>query len=367
MKMRKTAALMLCMALPIAYWQCTGTSGKEKEEGPVAGNIRQFNTKVVQPADVDYSLNITGRVVPLQKIEIIAEVQGTALPTPKPLKEGLVFKKGEVLVSIDDADSRYNLSAQKSQFLNAMVRIMSDLKLDYPGHFDVWNEYLSSVNVDQPLPKLPEVADTQLRYFLAANDVFNRYYSIKSQEETLKDFKIYAPFTGAVTQANLDPGNLVSPGAKLGEFIRTDRYEVQAAVSVGDIHLIKPGQVIELTSKTVQGKWQGTVSRIGKSVNASTQSVSVYLLAKGSDLKEGMYLEGKFASHTYQDAVEIPKDILTRKNQVHVIEDSTVKLKNVSPIEFRESTVIVHGLAAGDRLITDIAQAPIQGLKAISR
>lgn len=367
MKMRKTAALLLCLTLPIVYWQCTGTSGKEKEDTLMTTNIRQFNTKVVQPTALNYGLNITGRVVPLQKIEIIAEVQGTALPTKKPLKEGILFKKGEVLVAIDDADTRYNLSAQKSQFLNAMVRIMSDLKLDYPGHFSTWNAYLSSIHVDKPLPRLPEVNDIQLRYFLAANDVFNRYYSLKSQEETLKDFNIYAPFTGAVTQANLDPGNLVNPGAKLGEFIRTDRYEVQAAVSVGDIHLVQPGQVIELTSKTVQGKWEAKVSRIGKSVDASTQAVAVYLLASGRDLKEGMYLQGKFASHTYPDAVEIPKDILTRKNQVHVIEDSTVKLKNVSPLEFRDNTVIVQGLAAGDQLITDAVQAPIQGLKAISR
>ncbi len=368
MKTTKNAALTLFLILPVIFWQCSGTSGKEKAEEPVvANNMRRFNTTVVQPGTIDHSLNITGRVVPLQKIGIIAEVQGIARPTEKPLKEGVVFRQGQVLVSIDDTDFRYDLSAQKSQFLNAMVRIMSDLKLDYPDHFGEWNRYLSTIDVTRTLPELPEVQDAQLRYFLAANDVFNLYYSLKSKEETLRDFRIYAPFTGAVTRSDLDPGNLVTPGARLGEFIRTDRYEVQAAVSAGEIDRIKPGQVIELTSRAVQGQWQGKVSRIGKSVDASTQSVAVYLLVSGEDLKEGMYLEGKFATRAYENAVEIPGETLTRKNQVYVIEDSIVRLKDVVPLEFLENTVIVQGLAPGDQLITDPIQSPIQGIAAVSK
>lgn len=359
---------LFLLALPAGFWQCTSSSGKEKEQKTVdADDIRRFNTMLVQPGEIEHKLNMTGRVAPLQKIDIIAQVQGIARPTTKLFKEGVVFQAGQVMVSIEDAEFRNNLTASKSQFLSSLVRIMSDLKIDYPSDFQHWNTYLSKLDVTQPLEELPKVEDAQLRYFLSANNIFDQYYAIKSQEEILDRYVIRAPFTGAVTQAFADPGGLVRPGARLGEFIRTDQYEVQAAVSAGDIHRVRPGQVIELSSKTVKGKWRGKVTRIGKSVDPSTQSVSVYLSVKGNDLKEGMYLEGKLGSDSYKNAVEIPKSILTRKNQVYIIKDSVVWLKSVTPLEFRDQTVIVQGLDANDGLITDPILSPVQGIIALPK
>ena len=365
--MRVTMYLFL-LALPAGFWLCTSSSGKEKEEMAMkVGNIRRFNTLLVQPGEIEHKLNITGRVAPLQKIDVIAQVQGIAQPTARLFKEGVVFQAGQTLVSIEDAEFRNSLTASKSQFLSSLVRIMSDLKIDYPNDFQRWNTYLSKLEVTRSLEELPKVEDAQLRYFLSANNIFDQFYTIKSQEEILDRYVIRAPFTGAVTRAYVDPGGLVSPGARLGEFIRTDQYELQAAVSAGDIHRVRPGLVIELTSKTVHGKWKAKVTRIGKSVDSSTQSVAVYLSVKGDDLKEGMYLEGELGSGSYKNAVEIPKSMLTRKNQVYVIEDSVVRLKSVTPLEFRNQMVIVQGLALNDELITDTILSPVQGIIAASK
>ena len=367
----KTGKLTLYLLLGVTsaiFWQCSNTSGKETKKNPSATSyVRSFNTLKASPATIERSLNITGRVIPMQKIDVIAQVQGIAQPTARPFKAGVSFNRGDILIAIEDADFRYNLSAQKSRFLNALVRIMSDLKLDYPGHFDEWNTYLSTVDLDKPTPKLPETGDTQLRYFLAANDIFNLYYNLKSQEETLKDFIIHAPFYGAVTAAHLDPGDLVRPGIKLGEFIRTDVYEVKAAVSASDIHYLSPGQSIELYARNLDQKYKAKIDRFGQSIDPSTQAMAVYLKVKGKDLKEGMYLEAIVKTKSFNEAVEIPKDVITRENQVYIIHDAVVKLKDVRPLEFRENSVIVHGLSNGDQIITDRIISPVLGTKAVSK
>lgn len=232
---------LMLATIPALFIQCSGTTGKESDKQPLAaGDIKSFNTMRVEPAEIERSLNITGRVIAMQKIDVIAQVQGIAVTTAKPFKEGVSYQRGEVLIAIEDTDFSYNLAAQKSQFMNALVRIMSDLKLDYPAYFEAWNAYLSTVDVVKPIPKLPEVTDRQLRYFLVANNIFDLYYNLKSQEEILKDFTVYAPFDGAVTTAQVDPGDLIRSGVKLGEFIRTDVYEVKAAVSA----LIKVESII---------------------------------------------------------------------------------------------------------------------------
>lgn len=314
MKTGKLISYLLLTAIPTMFWQCSDTSGKVNDEKwSTVSNIRSFNTMRVEPAKIERSLNITGRVIPMQKIDVIAQVQGVAQATAKPFKEGVSFRRGEVLVAIEDTDFSYNLSAQKSQFMNALVRIMSDLKLDYPAYFAEWNSYLSSVDIVKTIPELPEVTDTQLRYFLAANDIFNLYYNLKSQEETLKDFVIYAPFNGAVTMVQMDPGDLVRPGVKLGEFIRTDIYEVKAAVSAADISYLSEGQSIELSARNLDQKYTAKIDRFGKSIDPATQAVAVYLSVKGKDLKEGMYLEALVSTESFANAVEIPERLVSRK------------------------------------------------------
>ncbi|MEM9830414.1 MAG: efflux RND transporter periplasmic adaptor subunit [Bacteroidota bacterium] len=368
--MKKIILNLVVIMLVAIQWQCTESSGGDSQkvtESTEEEYIQTFSTIQVELGTIRSQVSLTGRVVPLQKIDVIARVQGIAKSTNKPFEEGITFRQGEVLITLEDDEFRSNLAAQKSQFLASLVRIMSDIKLDYPANFEAWNQYLKNLDIERPLAKLPEVNNDQLRYFLSANNISNLYHTIKGQEETLAKYTIRAPFTGAVTQAMVDPGALVSPGIKLGEFIRTDQYEVQAAVSVEDLELVEVGQTIPLTSRNIRGEWEGRVSRIGQRIDPATQSVSVYLLVSGERLKEGLYLIGNVSSRTYERAVEVPKTALTRQNQVYVIEDSTVRLKDVTPLDYRETTVVVQGLAQNDQVITDPVTSPIQGITAVSK
>ncbi len=358
----------LFVALPVLFWQCTTSSGKEQDTATTGEErLRSFNTLRVTPSEISHHLNMTGRVIAIKKIDVVAQVQGISKATAQIFEEGITFRKGQLMVFIDDADYRYDLAAKKSQFLSALVRVMSDLKLDYPTHFEQWNQYLSTIHIEKPIPELPAVENAQLRYFMSSNNIFNLYYGLKSMEETLQDFKIYAPFNGALTQALLDPGDLVIPGARLGEFIATDAYEVKAAISSSNLKYLHKGQDIALYSRALGQEYKASIDRFGTTIDPATQSVTVYLKVKGSDLREGTYLEGKIEASTYPEAVEIPLALLTRENQVYIIKDSIVRLKNVEPVEFRQQTVIVQGFSEGDQLITDPVLTPILGLKATSK
>jgi len=248
--MKKVTLNLVLLMLVAIQWQCTESSGEDSpasSQSTEKRQIRKFSILRVEPGTVQSQISLTGRVVPLQKIDVVAQVPGIAESRRKLFEEGITFRRGEVLISLEDDEFLSNLAAQKSQFLASLVRIMSDVKIDYPKEFESWNQYLKKLDINQSIATLPEVDNEQLRYFLAANNIFNLYHTIKSQEETLEKYTIRAPFTGAVTQANLDAGGLVNPGVKLGEFIRTDEYEVQAAVSLEDVELVEPGQTVKLT------------------------------------------------------------------------------------------------------------------------
>ena len=200
------------VCLPLILMSCGEKQPKKQEKKK---DYKEFQTLRAEPEEIQSTLNLTGRIVPIQKVDIIAEVQGRDQSIGKAFKEGTSFRKGELLLSLDDSKFRYNLNAQKSQFVSALVNAMADVQLDYPNEFSTWNTFLQAIDVEKSLPALPEATNQQLRNFLNNKNIYNLYYSIKSQEETLRDYRIYAPFSGSVTMAMIDVGDLVRPGTKI--------------------------------------------------------------------------------------------------------------------------------------------------------
>ncbi|MEM7551446.1 MAG: HlyD family efflux transporter periplasmic adaptor subunit [Bacteroidota bacterium] len=341
-------------------------SKKDQEESVKEKKWKQLSTILIEPKLITQKVSITGLVRPKKKLDVIAQVQGIALATSPHFKEGIHFQKGEVLVAVDDSEFRSNLIAQKSQFVSSLVRVMSDLKIDYPVSFPAWEQYLDRVDIEKSLPDLPEVDNKQLRYFFSANEILNSYYSIKSQEKQLSEFRIYAPYDGVVTEDNFNVGSLIRSGISLGEFIYTDSYEIIATISLGDLTNIKKSEKVQFTSKDTNEKWDTTLIRISDKVDASTQSVNVFFEVSGKDLKEGMYLEADLEVRSYENAIELPKDILTRNEQVYILKDSIIQLKTVKPLAYLPSSVIVTGLSPDDQVINEQIKPTLQGTKAIS-
>ncbi|BFP42115.1 efflux RND transporter periplasmic adaptor subunit [Flavobacteriaceae bacterium GF1] len=369
MKRKAIIKPLLTIVLPLVFWQCANDPGKSAKS-PAKGKafaLKEYQTQRVRTTSVERSISLTGRIIPLQRIDVVSEVQGTVISSKQRFKEGMRFGKGETLLRLEDTKFRYNLTAQKSQFLSALILAMSDIQLDYPHEFDTWNSFLQHVKVEAPLPELPKIHNEQLRYFLASKNILNLYYGIQSGEETLRDYRIVAPFNGAVTKAMVDSGDLVRPGVKVGEFIQTDIYEVKAAVAASDLPFLKVGQKVPLLARNINKEVTGTITRIGQSVDASTQAVTIFLQVADTDLKDGMYLEGGIAIGGFEDAFEIPKGILSRDNHVLLIRDSTVVAKPVTLLQMNSDRAVVHGLSNGDMLIIEEVTDPIQGVRAIAK
>ncbi|WP_299362745.1 efflux RND transporter periplasmic adaptor subunit [Winogradskyella sp.] len=344
-----------------------GCGKQQKLVSDKSTDFQEFQAIQVSPAEIQNTINLTGRIVPIQKVDIIAEVQGTASLGLKPFKEGVSFRKGELMLSLDNSQFRYNLNSQRSQFLSSMVNTISDIQLDYPNEFPTWNRFLKQINVEERLPELPKTKNEQLRYFLNSRNIYNLFYSIRSKEEQLKDYYLYAPFSGTLKSTFIDEGNLVRPGVKLGEFIRTDSYEIKSAVTADKIDEFKIGQKVEFFARNINKKVEGVVKRIGKSLDVNTQSVNVYFRVSDHNLKEGMYVEADYPIGVFKEVVAIKNNLITRENRVHIIKDSMVVSKAVKVLKVKEAKSIVAGLNKGDVLVTEVSNKQIVGIKAIPK
>ena len=309
------------------------------------------------------TIPITGKLEATKRIELYSEVQGKFLKADAPFKQGVPFQQDEVLVQIDKQEALYNLRSQKSNLKNSITQMLPDLKLDYPEHFQRWQDYLQRFRLDKPLPPLPTVDEPQVDYFISARNIYSQYNTIKAQQARLGDFTLRAPFDGVLTEALIDPGTLVRPGQKLGAFIQPGRYELQAAIGAGELDKVQVGDSVALHTSDMVGNWTGKVIRINQQINANTQSVQVTIATEGSELKAGMYLEGRIQTGTIPNTCEVPRRLVENGNHVWIIQDQQLKKAEVEMMHSSNGTAIIRGLKDGTRILNEAIPTAYEGMR----
>jgi len=347
----------------VSAFRMLSANREEVERKPPGANLRKVLSERVENNDIIAEIPVTGKLSAFNKIELYAEVTGVLQPNSSRFREGNTFTQGQILLAINSDVPYQNLQSQKSEMLNSITLIMPDLKLDYPEAFPQWEQYLQEFDLSRPLKPLPQPEDDQVKYFITGKNLYNLYYQIKAQEAQLQKYVIRAPFTGIVTESTIKPGTLVRSGQKLGEFISTAVYEMKAAVSLKDIDFISINDKVELYSNDIAQTWTGTVKRINSRIDPSTQSASIYVHVSGSELKEGMYLNGRIRAETIEDAVQVPRKFVINDSLIYVIQDSVLQLHPIQVVKYTEENAIIRGLPDSQLIVNESIPNAREGMK----
>jgi membrane fusion protein (multidrug efflux system) len=355
------AALMILAGLVIG--NILSNQREPLKRKPENGRQKPIPIITVQNRDINVPIEMSGPLYAYNKIEIYAEVSGILLNTPRHFKAGTSFKRDEILINIDDRVYKNSVLAQKSSLLNQLTLLLPDLSIDFPESTRRWETYLQTMDLNKELKPLPEPANDKERYFIAARNIYNQYFVIKGMETTLSRYIIRAPFDGVVTLSQINPGTLVRVGQKLGEFISTDVYEMEASVGLFDANRLKEGQKIELTCDDIQGTFEGEIKRINRVLDSESLTVKVYIKLKDPRLRDGMYLESSTDGEPVPNAVMISKDLIVDNNRIYAVENSVLVLKPVRVIAARGDRAIVRGLPDGTRILGEAWSEAREGVE----
>ena len=317
----------------------------------------------VQNKDIDIPIEMSGPLYAFDKVEIFAEVSGVLLNTTKRFRAGTRFNRDEVIIKIDDRVYKNSVLAQKSSLLNQLTLLLPDLSIDFPQSTQRWENYLKNMDLQKDLSPLPTPAGDKERYYIASRNIYNQFYVIKGMETTLSKYTIRAPFNGVVSQAAINPGTLVRVGQKLGEFIDTGLYEMEASVSLFDANRLETGESVTLISDDVQGRFQGRIQRINRVLDPTSLTVKVYIQLKDPKLRDGMYMTAKTAGAPVTNAVAVSRDLLVGSNHLFAVEDEVLVLKPVRVVAERGDTAFVRGLADGTSILGEVWPEAREGMK----
>ncbi|MBU1099306.1 MAG: efflux RND transporter periplasmic adaptor subunit [Bacteroidetes bacterium] len=320
---------------------------------PITKSKNNFKTVKTSKTDLSNVVETTGRVNALNKIEVFAEVSGLLTQNSEKFKAGNYFKKGEQLVHIDDEVYKNNLYAQKSNLLNQITLLLPDISFDFPQSAQKWENYLNSFSFDSEIKPLPETSNSKERNYLAAKNIYNLYYTIKSMEATYDKYTIEAPFNGIVTESNINPGTLVRGGQKLGEFIGTAIYEIEVAVNENDAKYLRAGQNVTLESQNSDQNFAGKINRINAAIDRATQMIKVFIRSNDMSLKDGMYVTAKVESGELKNVSIVPRSAVNQEDEVYVLKDNSASPCKVEIVKSLGNNIYVKGLEENDEVLSE--------------
>ncbi len=325
--------------------------------------IRTVEVMPVQNKAIPSTIPIQGRLAAFDKVDIFSEVTGVLESTGKPFKVGSYFKKGEVLLRIDDEEARLNLLSSKSNLLNAISQMMPNLKIDYPQSFINWQNYLEEFDLESSIKPMPEPVNKEEKFFVASKNIYSQYYTIKSSETRLNKYTLIAPFSGVLTQTSINPGSLVRNGQLLGELMKTSHYELEATVPMRNLKYIRVGNKVQLRSDDIDNVWSGSVRRISDQIDPNTQTVIIFVSVNGKDLREGMYLRGSLQTTSIQQAIEVPASLIVDQRAVYKVEADQLILQPVEILQMNSETAVIRGLKDGTTVVATALIGAYEGMK----
>jgi membrane fusion protein (multidrug efflux system) len=343
------------------------TKAPETVRPPLTQRSQYVSTAVVAYSNHQTSTEALGQVIASQPIDIISEVSGRIEKGNVTLKKAISFSQGSILFEIDDTETILNLKSQRSNFQNAVALILPDMKLDFPNSYQKWQDYFNRIDLNNPLPTLPEAADQREKTFLASKNISGQFYSIKSAEERLSKYRVIAPYSGVIQDVYTDAGSVANLGTRVLKIRKANDLELELPVRKEDIQWVKSGTKVKIYSEDKRQTTTGTVNRIGTEIDPTTQSVNVYVSVNSNGIKlyEGMYLYAEIAGNTIAKAMEIDRKAIFNNNKIFVIKDSILVEKTVNIHKVRNATVLFSGIDEGEKVASEVFLGATDGMKIV--
>lgn len=369
----KTKILYTIAAIAVLFFSIMIT-GKLIMSKPVPKTNEQsenlLNVKATSTKNSNYNSNVKyrGRISSYENISLSAEVSGKIMQGDIPFKTGQSFKENDLLIHIYNEDVKTALMSGKSNFLRTISNILPDINFDFPDEYEKWKNFFGDISIENSLPKLPETKTEQEQIFLASKGVLTEYYSLRQQEINLKKYAIYAPFNGSFKKVSREIGSVASMGAELASIIRTDKLEIIVPILPDDAKFISVGNSVKLIGN--YSSEFGKVTRIADFVDASTQSINVYIdyyPKSENSFFTGEFIDVEFSISKNIKGIKIPREALLDDNQVYIIQNDILTLKSIEIERMLDDYIIISGIKDGETLVMESLANVSAGAKVITR
>lgn len=286
-------------------------------------------------------------------------------------------KQGQILANIDTPEMDAELAAAEAKLKAADADVqVHEAQAEFADTtYQRWKDAPKGVVSEQETDDKKagfasaqaELAASKAQVGVAQNDV-NRLQAFEAFK------RVTAPFTGTVTQRQIDIGNLVTAGSSatmspLYRIAQNDPIRVFIEVPQSAAASMKDGTQVDVTTNGTQARtFAGKIARTSDAVDpqARTLRVEVDIPNKNNALVPGLYVEAGFHLPS-QGRVTVPAAAMIFAPQgpeVAVVDGDRVQFRKVAIAEDDGNTVqIGSGVRAGENVVLNISNQITDGQK----
>ena len=261
----------------------------------------------VKSSDMALGLAISGPLKAVNSAVVKARVAGELRDLT--VREGDTVKAGQIIARVDPGE--YEARVRQAQQLAESAKAQVDIaRRSFDNNRSLVDQgFISKTALDTSLASLA-AAEASFRAAQAGAEV-----AAKALEDTV----LRSPLGGLVSQRLAQPGERVSPEARIVEVVDLSRIELEASLSAAESMDLRLGQSavlqIEGSAKLVHAR----VVRINPSAVAGSRAVIAYLAVDPAPgLRQGLFAQGTLSTGRLQTLVVPLSAVRTDKPQPYV-------------------------------------------------
>ena len=310
------------------------------------------NVTVVHTEQIRTGPALSGSLTPEKQATIRAEMSAAVLATYA--EAGQRVNAGQPLAQLDASVLRDQSVSAKSAVTTAQ------------SSYDIARRNLER---NQALEKAGAIAERDLEQarnavLASSAQLATARAQLANVTKQLDKASVQAPFTGVVSQRQVNAGDVVSPGTALFTVVDPGSMQLEASVPAEALAQVRVGMPVEFKVNGYPTRtFTGHITRVNPTADPATRQVKIVaeLPNVGNSLVGGLFAEGRVSSETRTAplvplaAVDErglrPNVIRLRNGRIEKV-DVTLGIRDAAA----ETVEITSGLAAGDTLLLGAAR-----------
>ena len=328
--MRTTYFYLLIFLLMVVFISCS----KNKSGNSDTKNKKQemvVNACIVSFSDFNHPFTFTGDVLPSEQVELKPEISGRI--TGIFFQEGMLVKKGQLMIKLNDNDLQAQLKKTSLQLALAIKeegrkKEMLQINAISAGEYDIALNQVQTLQAEQELVKA-QIAKTE----------------------------IYAPFGGVAGLRLVSEGAIVSTSTVITSLQQVNPVKIEFSIPEKFSGELSTNKEISFTIEGIKQPFLAKVYAIEPLIDGITRSTRLRAICINPD---GRLIPGSFATvsidfDSRHKAILIPAMALIpaiEGEQVFVIKNGKALIKNVKTGLRTENDVeIISGLELNDTVV----------------
>jgi RND family efflux transporter MFP subunit len=337
----------------------SGCSNEHRAEPAATQTVSNVPVIVVQRSTIPDWLEAVGTVRAAQTSQVSSQMMGNIGEIRA--HEGDRVQNGQVLATIDDAQPRSAVD-QATSAVDAAEKEVSAADSDLALAQATLQRYQELYEKKSVSPQEFDEIKARYQSAEARRDMVRAGQAqasaaLTQAQNSLSYTRIRAPFSGVVTDKNVDAGTLASPGMPIFTLEDTRSFRLEVTVDESDIRLVHVGQVAPVTIDALGDiQLPGKIVQIVPAADTASRSFLVKVeLPADTRLRSGLFGRARFARGE-RSALLIPRTSLVERGQlqgVYVLDAN--QIAGLRYVTLGRSTgekfEVLSGLQAGEKLI----------------